>query len=364
MTADTVGGVWSYAMELARVLGSHDVEIGLATMGAPLSREQRKEVRKLANVKVFESQFKLEWMDNPWPDLVQAGQWLLDIERRFKPDVVHLNNYVHGSLPFQAPKLVVGHSCVLSWWRAVKGEPAPVEWNWYRRQVARALRAADMVIAPSHAMLAALQRHYGPLQFAEAIPNGRDPEMFAPLAKEDFLLAAGRLWDQAKNIDALVQVAPALPWPVYVAGDVKHPDGGICQPLHVGVLGRLSAAALAPWYGRAAVYALPARYEPFGLSVLEAGLSGCALVLGDIPSLRGIWEQAALFVPPDDTEALKTALVTLMKDPALRQEYAARARSRALEFTPERMATGYLSAYSDLMMTKVVEAAVVTRKVA
>ncbi len=31
---------------------------------------------------------------------------------------------------------------------------------------------------------------------------------------------------------------------------------------------------------------LPARYEPFGLSVLEAALSGCALVLGDIPSLR------------------------------------------------------------------------------
>ena len=40
----------------------------------------------------------------------------------FKPDIVHLNNYVHAALPFRAPKLVVGHSCVLSWWRAVKRE--------------------------------------------------------------------------------------------------------------------------------------------------------------------------------------------------------------------------------------------------
>ena len=64
------------------------------------------------------------------------------------------------------------------------------------------------------------------------------------------------------------------------------------------MLGRLSAGELADWYARAAIYALPARYEPFGLSALEAALSGCALVLGDIPSLREIWGDAALFVPP------------------------------------------------------------------
>ena len=40
---------------------------------------------------------------------------------------------------------------------------------------------------------------------------------------------------------------------------------------------------------RASIYALPARYEPFGLSILEAALSGAALVLGDIPSLREVW---------------------------------------------------------------------------
>jgi hypothetical protein len=45
---------------------------------------------------------------------------------------------------------------------------------------------------------------------------------------------------------------------------------------------------------------LPARYEPFGLSVLEAALSGCALVPGDIASLRGNWDGVAEFVCPDD----------------------------------------------------------------
>ena len=65
--------------------------------------------------------------------------------------------------------------------------------------------------------------------------------------------------------------------------------------------GRLTPPQMARVVSRApSIYALPARYEPFGLSVLEAALSGCALVLGDIPSLREIWDGAALFVDPDD----------------------------------------------------------------
>jgi glycogen synthase len=44
LTTDTIGGVWTYALELTRTLGEHDVQVALATMGAPLSREQRKDV--------------------------------------------------------------------------------------------------------------------------------------------------------------------------------------------------------------------------------------------------------------------------------------------------------------------------------
>ena len=59
---------------------------------------------------------------------------------------------------------------------------------------------------------------------------------------------------------------------------------------------------------RAAIYALPAHYEPFGLSILEAAMSGCALVLGDIPSLREIWGDAAVFVHPDNRDAVARCL--------------------------------------------------------
>jgi glycosyltransferase involved in cell wall biosynthesis len=109
---------------------------------------------------------------------------------------------------------------------------------------------------------------------------------------------------------------------------------------------------LAKWLARAAIFALPARYEPFGLLPLEAGLSGCALVLGDIPSLREVWGDAALFVAPDQPAGLEAALQTLIRNAPFRDWLAKRARERALQYTPERMARAYMALYTQLMRTR------------
>jgi len=348
MTTDTVGGVWTYALELCRAFRRHRVEVALATMGAPLDASQTAEAAALPGLQIYESAYRLEWMREPWDDVNESGAWLLDLERQVAPDIVHLNGYSHASLPFAAPVLVVGHSCVLSWWRAVRREPAPLEWETYYQRVARGLRAADLVVTPTSTMLRWLEYLYGPLQHVRVIPNGRQRALFPPLSKEPCVLGAGRLWDEAKNVQALARVAPRLPWPVLVAGDGQHPEGGGAGELaNLRHLGRLAPSDLASWLGHAAIYALPARYEPFGLSILEAALAGCALVLGDIDSLRELWDGCALFVPPEDDEALSSALDALIRDEVQRRRLAARCRRRALELSPERMAEGYLQAYRE-----------------
>lgn len=347
MTADTVGGVWSYALELAKGLDKYGTQVVLAAMGNPLNREQCDAVGEIPNLSVEESSFKLEWMQDPWREVDLAGQWLLELEEDAKPDVVHLNGYAHGALPWKAPVLVVGHSCVLSWWVAVRGEPPPEMWTTYRQRVTRGLHAADFIVAPSRAMASSLNEHYGPLS-VRVIPNGRRADLFEPAAKEPFVLSIGRLWDEGKNIGALECVAPDLSWPVYVAGDAKNPEGTTVTQDNLQALGVLPVPALADWLRRASIYALPARYEPFGLSILEAALAGCALVLGDIPSLRENWDDAAVFVSPNDGECLRDAIQDLIKDKERREALASCARVRALQFTAERMAAGYFSVYTEL----------------
>ncbi len=348
MTADTIGGVWIYSIELAHALAEQGVEVVLATMGRPLDAVQWAEARAVPGLRVYESSYKLEWMEHPWADVAAAGTWLLRLQDELCPDVVHVNGYAHAALPWRAPTIVVGHSCVFSWWEAVRGGSPPAEWEWYRTEVARGLRAASLVLAPTAAMLGALHRHYGPIGNGMVVPNGRDATRFPPAVKEPFVLAAGRLWDEAKNLTLLDATAPDLPWPVYVAGEEQHPEGGLVHSRNVRSLGRLPGPLLAQWLGRAAIYALPARYEPFGLSVLEAGLAGCALVLGDIPSLREIWGDAALYVSPNHPDTLRDVLNLLIEDQRLRDDFASRARTRALRLTPHRMATAYLAAYTRL----------------
>ena len=349
MTADPIGGVWSYALTLAQALQPFGIDIVLATMGAPLQASQREAVQRLDNVTLFESTYQLEWMHEPWEEVEAAGAWLLELDKQMKPCVVHVNGYVHAALPWQCPSLIVGHSCVLSWYAAVKHTAAPAVWNRYRQAVTRGLRHAALVTAPTTAMLAALHDHYGTFAAAHAIPNGCRTQRLSPGVKEPFIFTAGRVWDEAKNIAALDQIASHLPWPVYIAGETRHPNGtAVCLHHAIG-LGHLPSKEVAMWLRRAAIFALPARYEPFGLSALEAGLAGCTLVLGDIPSLREVWHDAALFVPPEQPEALEATLLDLIADTSRRWHMAHEARTRAQQFTPSRMAQGYMTLYRQLI---------------
>lgn len=345
MTADAVGGVWNYALELAHALEGHGVEIALAVMGPSPTALQRAEAGNLPNVVLHESGHALEWMDDPWEEVERAGEWLLRLAGHFEPDAIHLNGYVHAALPWPAPVLVVAHSCVFSWWSAVRGEPVPDRCEEYRRRVQRGLAGADRVIAPSAAMLRSLEVHYGEFTPAEVIYNAREPGDFLPAAKAPQIFAAGRAWDDAKNLGLLDEAAPEVHWPIDLAGDRHHPNGQDAGYAHVRSLGKLDAVRMRAYLAESAIYALPARYEPFGLSVLEAALCGCALVLGDIASLREIWGDAALFVDPDDKNGLVHVLNTLSEDHSLRAEMARRARERALRYTPARMAEQYLAAY-------------------
>ena len=352
MTADAAGGVWDYALQLARALAPHGIEVALATMGAAPSAQQREGLRDLSNLVLCESGYKLEWMNGAWPDVEAAGAWLLELESYVRPSLIHLNGYCHGNLPWRAPCLVVGHSCVYSWFAAVKQEIPPAEWQEYRRRVAAGLRAANLVTAPSETMLTTLKFYYGRFATVGAVYNGRAAFDYCPGKKEPLVFTAGRLWDEAKNIASLASIAAKIPWPIYAAGDSHAPGGKDIGFKQMNMLGRLANSELAGWLSRAAIFALPARYEPFGLAALEAALAGCVLVLGDIPSLREIWRDAALFVQPEKPGELSATLLRVIADEHLRKRMSMRARKRALAFSAERMALGYMDLYRRLLISE------------
>ncbi|MGE5537436.1 MAG: glycosyltransferase family 4 protein [Gemmatimonas sp.] len=349
MTTDTVGGVWVYATTLARELTRRGFGVTLVTQGPPPRSDQLAPLRDVPGLDLEITDLKLEWMDPAGDDMPRALDRLRDIERRIRPDLVHLNSYREARGDWSVPVIVAAHSCVRSWWRACRGDdPTEPQWQRYAANVAAGLLAANMWIAPSATQRSAVKALYAPPTPGRVIWNGLE-RFPRPAPKEPFVVAAGRMWDEAKNLSLLAAIAPDLEWPVRVAGKVA-PDAPRDVP-NLEALGELPRADLLELLRSAAIFIAPALYEPFGLTVLEAAAGGCALVLGDIPSFRELWDGAALFVDPRDGTAVRSALTQLIQNAAMRKDLQRRAALRARRYSLSKMIEAYQGAYITLMKT-------------
>lgn len=342
MTADAVGGVWQYSVDLANELAGRGREVMLAVLGPPPSAEQKVQLNP--SIHLAGGDFALEWMDNAWHDVDCSQEWLLAMEREFQPSIIHLNGYALASAPWQAPVVSVAHSCVYSWWHAVHSCSPDAGWREYERRVSRGLQSAAAVAAPSQFMADEIVRHYGVSRGkTSVIPNFSLASIPSPAVKEPFILAAGRMWDQAKNLSLLESIADQVDWPLHIAGSDK-PKGAtdLSSPRY---LGKLTHQTLLDRMAAASIFVHPALYEPFGLAVLEAAKAKCCLVLADIPSLRELWDGAALFVDPHEGQQWIRQLNKLIGDPSERDRLAARAFSHSARYDAKLSVSLYLDIY-------------------
>jgi glycosyltransferase involved in cell wall biosynthesis len=234
-------------------------------------------------------------------------------------------------------------------------EPGEPRWATYSANVQLGLIAADMWVAPTTAFRNSIQSLYAPPTRGRVIHNGSGAAA-TPVAKEPFILCAGRLWDEAKNVNAVIAVARDLSWPVKLAG-AERSRAGVGDSAGVPeALGELPRSELLALMGRAAIYVAPAQYEPFGLAILEAARCGCALVLSDVSTLRELWSDAALFVDPRNQAQLRAVLQRLCTEPILLRRLQQAACRRAQHYSLDAMVQEYCDAYASLMAAEVAEA--------
>ncbi len=357
VTADTVGGVWTYARELVQGLARAGVEVVLVSFGDIPSPAQTVWLNGLRGVTYLPTAFRLEWMQEAEHDIAASTEYLLSIVREFQPDVLHLNQYCYGNLPVDIPRIVVAHSDVVSWWMEVHGEEPPADgWTgWYRRTVKQGLDGATVVVAPSRWMLQAIENIYAPSCSRLVIYNGRTPSLFnAHGEKQEFGLSVGRLWDYGKNVRMLAQAN--LKSKVVLAGAANNPESDAPSPEisdlstgQVELQGNKNEAQLRDLYSRAAIYIATSQYEPFGLAPVEAAFSRCAIVANDIPSLREIWGDTARYFRRNDPEAMAEVVDSLMNEGALRSMYSVLAYTRArMRYAATRMVDEYIALYNSL----------------
>lgn len=350
MTADAVGGVWQYALDLARGLTAWRVETVLAMIGPALTAGQRELAASIPNLRLIETNLELDWLAADAARVACAGARIARLAKACGADVVQLNApALAAETRFPAPVVAVSHSCIATWWRAMGRGALPPDFAWRVALSKAGLQAADRVITPSAAFADATMQAHRLRRRPAVVHNGRYPLAFTSRPQRDFAFTAGRLWDQSKNLRLLDRVAARLPMPFSAAGPTRGPNGETVFLNHVDQLGTLDEAGIAQCLAERPLFVSAARYEPFGLAVLEAAAAECALILSDIPTFRELWDGCAIFLDPDDEKGLAETITTIVGDKQRRAALGRAARRRAALYTPARMAAGMAGIYRDLL---------------
>ncbi|HEY8580275.1 MAG TPA: glycosyltransferase family 4 protein [Beijerinckiaceae bacterium] len=346
MTLDAVGGVWRYALDLARELAARNVSVRLLGVGPAPGGAQAAEIAAFPWSWI---DAPLDWMRGGLESLPRVHEAIDEAARAFDADLLHLNALAHSHERLRAwPIVAFTHSCVPSWIAAMGGDVAESWCATHRAANAAGFRAADVVAAPSEAHARATAALYGAGPLVRAVHNAVAPAP-ASRRREPFVFAAGRWWDDAKNLRTLDEAAATTRWPVRLAGPLEGPNGERRTLRHAETLGVLDAQTTRETMARAAIFVSPSAFEPFGLAALEAASSGAALVLSDIPTYRELWEGAALFAPPKDAAAFARAIDQLADDADLRARLGFQARARAARRTPARQADEMLRIYGEAL---------------
>jgi glycosyltransferase involved in cell wall biosynthesis len=355
VTTDTLSGVWTYTRELVTGLTSRGIRVTLVSLGEIPLPHQVSWMDTLHGLDYRPTAFRLDWMQEGEQDFADSSAYLVQLVREVRPTLLHLNHLCYGSLPVRTPRLVVAHGDLITWWKTVhQREPASSPWlRWYRDAVAAGISSCDMLVAPSVWMLDHLRESYIRARRDSVIYYGRNPIYFNPyVSKEESVLAVGRLWDAGKQVSLLTEQIHALPVCI-VGGEGLHAAKSIradvkvaVDDMRVALKGPQTEAQLRNLYSKASIYAATARYEPFGMTALEAALSRCTIVANDIESFREVWGEAALYFRANDAGDLASLVRRLSEDRELRKDYANRAYQRARDcFTAKRMVENYVQLY-------------------
>lgn len=291
---------------------------------------------------------------------LRVARALTRVVRRERPDIVH-THLVHADV-YGTLAGTLARTALVS----TKHNDDPFRAGSFRyAERALALRARRLICI-THALREFNLRRVGlPARKLEVIYYGLDelPAAWGPpggpeLAEEARVLLAIARLERQKGLDVAIEALarlrdhhPRVVLVVLGSGPLEAElrelarAHGVDDRVHFP--GR--SGDVASWLLRSEMLVHPARWEGFGLVLLEAMLAARPVVATRVSAIPEVVEHGVtgLLVPPDDGGALADAIDELLSDPGRAAAYGEAGRARAREhFSVSEMAERTRDAYS------------------
>ena len=225
-------------------------------------------------------------------------------------------------------------------------------------------RAADCVLANSHAMARGLERNLGvPHSRLRVIHNPIDIERIQRMASEPlanrsgrrFVVTAGRLEHQKAHdllLAAFASGAACRELDLVILGEGSLEARLKAQAAALGIADRVRFVGFVanPWayFARAELFVLPSRWEGFPTVVAEALACGAPALVTDCdfgPSEIVEHGHSGWVVPTNDLAAFRSAMDTMLSQPQMAAAFAARGRRRVTDFGVAAMVEAYTTLF-------------------
>jgi phosphatidylinositol alpha-mannosyltransferase len=270
--------------------------------------------------------------------------------RAIEPDVVHLHEPL---VPGPTLSALLGHEGPMIGTFHIAGE-YPI--SWVRPALPAIVGRLSQRFAVSEAAAALAREMYH--QETEVLWNGIDLDDLAGVepwpATRPVVMFLGR-HEPRKGLGVLLSAWPGLDRDavLWVGGSGPQTDElRRRRERDVEWLGFVGDVEKMRRLAAATVYCAPATGgESFGIVLLEAMAAGVPVVATSIEGYANVARDGreAILVPPDDPDALRSALRTVLDDADRRAALADAGRKRAHDFSMHSLAVRYAEAYAKVV---------------
>lgn len=210
----------------------------------------------------------------------------------------------------------------------------------------RIVRRFDVVTAVSPVASSAL----APFTEARLVPNGIDTAAFDPRAGMPHRVAFLGRDDARKGLDVLLAAWPTVRARVPDAELVVAAGGRTGDGAGVRFLGGVGPGGRRELLADASIYCAPnLGGESFGIVLVQAMASRCAIVASAIPAFAHVLGGAGVLVKPGDAAGLAQALVAILTDATRRAALQEAALARVGRFDRSAVVSGYMEVYADAL---------------
>ena len=191
----------------------------------------------------------------------------------------------------------------------------------------------------------------------DALPEPEAPEIFRTGEVPPFVFYPANFWKHKNHLRLLTAMArvkaPGNNIRLVCTGSLLGREtewqeavraAGVAES--VTHLGKVSRAEISWLYHHARALVFPSLFEGFGIPLLEAMQTNCAIACGRNTSQPDVARESALYFDASNPASIAAAILRITTDEPLRTELVAAGRERLRAFTVRRQVEGHLAAFA------------------